>query len=866
MSQIRDKAEEYLAKKQEAKEFKDIGKRASGAAKVKAAYRVVSSANLDEAEQDETLADELVKKDRVYPVLNIEEEKEKGSSPSAVFMKVKMRSMVQVKPPRYALARKIYVAFIERLVAAIEPPKTLDEFKAVMNTFIHELPEWFYRLVIGNEVYDYYEKRIKQQEIEEQIAISSEAELLERLREATDTGMANKIRESISANNTDQSIIRQRIQSYYGERTEALNDAFPETSRLHNYFRKNLIAHNYIKDIAGEKIFTFLNDDYNRIEFYKEAKKYAAISTEQSKELIEKLEGKKYPYTKYGTGKTVKEFKETLYELDNIDSSDKLHEVLLKGQWGWNKNYYFKDLGIPVRKWVRYDDIYKLKNKNPELYFKAAEIYKNIQRNNWQKIFDGVLIKYNEDAANFQPREDDWSFAETKKRGVTESHTDLTINVGKPLEFIKRIGGLDTSDIVDSEKAKYYLTEILGFKAMTLGETVSNELARSHIRHFVGAMADFADILNIDIKALNQLNKYNKHNQGLSFAIGAFITKFAAIYRTGDVLINLTKKNGQGTLAHEYAHYIDNTLSWIDNPLYQPPHDHKISGAFGSESMYGKELRDNFGRLTGEKQKICFVKNAAVCEKMLRVMNCIYFGNADGKENSVHPTNKVISLGNDKAFSYGGAIKSVIQQPAIEEAFVELFRIYPSMRQVENITKNNKRILQWVIRHYGYTEYAIPMLTKHSIYYQNSSAMGSRYWIEPCELFARANETYIFDKLDKAGRANNYLVSGDYFSNESGVYPALEEREALFILYDELYATIKKEYAIGDFKPWTDKRTDDYVILKPAAAEETVEEELVVDLSEEQHREALEEKIKHFNSLLMLIADEKMKKGGILKK
>jgi hypothetical protein len=114
-----------------------------------------------------------------------------------------------------------------------------------------------------------------------------------------------------------------------------------------------------------------------------------------------------------------------------------------------------------------------------------------------------------------------------------------------------------------------------------------------------------------------------------------------------------------------------------------------------------------------------------------------------------------------------------------------------------------------------------------SDYYEQSSKMSSDYWIKPVELFARAFETYVFDKLKKADRENNYLVSDNYFAAinlRSGdivyVYPQSKEREVLFELFDKLFATIKEQYQIDGFKAFTKKRKDETIELPKESSNE----------------------------------------------
>ena len=63
---------------------------------------------------------------------------------------------------------------------------------------------------------------------------------------------------------------------------------------------------------------------------------------------------------------------------------------------------------------------------------------------------------------------------------------------------------------------------------------------------------------------------------------------------------------------------------------------------------------------------------------------------------------------------------------------------------------------------------------------------GKTYWTAPCEMFARAFESYVFDWLKERGRRNDYLVHGvgaEQFSDTSNYrgnpYPTGEERQRI---------------------------------------------------------------------------------------
>jgi hypothetical protein len=94
---LSEKVEQRLRQKQQNKEFKDTEGRVGGSKKEKRAYKIVSLQDLKNIEQDEATAIELIKKDRIYPKVNVNLEIENGVSSGTAFLKVKMR---EVYPPQ----------------------------------------------------------------------------------------------------------------------------------------------------------------------------------------------------------------------------------------------------------------------------------------------------------------------------------------------------------------------------------------------------------------------------------------------------------------------------------------------------------------------------------------------------------------------------------------------------------------------------------------------------------------------------------------------------------------------------------------------------------------------------------------------
>ncbi|MGN7869540.1 PLxRFG domain-containing protein [Paracoccus sp. 22332] len=97
--------------------------------------------------------------------------------------------------------------------------------------------------------------------------------------------------------------------------------------------------------------------------------------------------------------------------------------------------------------------------------------------------------------------------------------------------------------------------ETFGFRGVQFGNWVSGGRRQQDLNDAYDALMDMAGILDIPPRAISL-------NGTLGLAFGARgtggVTPAAAHYEPGQVVINLTKMNGAGSLAHEWFHALDN--------------------------------------------------------------------------------------------------------------------------------------------------------------------------------------------------------------------------------------------------------------------------------------------------------------------
>lgn len=158
-------------------------------------------------------------------------------------------------------------------------------------------------------------------------------------------------------------------------------------------------------------------------------------------------------------------------------------------------------------------------------------------------------------------------FKEKKRNKTNKPKFEWEIEVSGQ---IRRKGG-DPVDVADPK----LLANEFGFSNVQFGNWVTEEDANSHIKGCHGALRDLADITGMDKELISINGK-------LAIGFGARGSGPAkAHYEPSKHIINLTKMSGGGSLAHEWAHAIDNLMSKSFNK------GSTKSGVFMSEGDYG---------------------------------------------------------------------------------------------------------------------------------------------------------------------------------------------------------------------------------------------------------------------------------------
>jgi hypothetical protein len=841
--------DEILRQKESSKEFKDSDIRVKGSKKEMMAYKgLITGKDLTDIEKtDSATARALIKKDRVYPKVNIEEEINKGTSGGALYLKMKLRDSCGSNPPDTAECRSIYVNFIEYVVLRMEQVYDMRSFSLVADDLVNK--SLIKLILIANPDLLF--------EIEKQkLDMEKELNKLSEYRTKKDYYF-DEIKKTNNGN----------IKWDWTYATEEQK----ELKEKHDYWQNlEKIANDYQYNnlIPIEKEF---------IERVTKKSKVSGASTASNK-IIEEIFGVRFVNILkiYKGDKIWNEAYafEPVTELEynvayNVTIEPKVKQVEKNNTWAdylldKSRTYTeLKDYALNVTDMKNWSNSggshYGLRGTATlERLISAGNIdntvrFINSVANSYRRRADEFQAEVDRYKEYYKVRENDYSFAtKEKEKRVIEKRAELTINSGVPLSYIKRIGGVAVfdTDLDTGDKFLSFYKDKLGIEGVTYGISMPDKERSSHAKHFAGAYLDLAELINWDVKHLTSLGN-------LKMLFGAAGSgRAAAHYSPTHNAINLTRSNGDGTVAHEMMHYIDRNLV-----LKFPKDNESVKNHAAYGSFTDAQNISDFSIYDAMMQLMKFIKDGAYVKysggdyvaeypyltiknkETLKPLLEQYFKEYTQREI------EVVVLADEKL----GKIKYTGKE-TIEDAIAYTRSEYPHYFNYFNYQSEPKyrRFFVEILNGYGIKSYTLILnndvseLRKISykgspvgtMYYLNSKKMGSAYWTFDWELLARSFETYISLKQIKHGRENNYLVSGAFFNRPEGVYPVGAEREVIYMLYENLFNVIKEQLNIPDFVPFREERVNEYVLLN----EDDTERDAVV-VNTDTHKQVTDKQI-----------------------
>ena len=540
-----------------------------------------------------------------------------------------------------------------------------------------------------------------------------------------------------------------------------------------------------IKEVFGakfENMFFLASDSAKQNEI--DAKEKEPITDEESKLLIEKIIERRESFVKANN--------EKIASYKTMDDQELSNQIQYSGMSAFSKQFYKKDL----------------------------EVYRSALIEGREKSVAKQLELFKQNIEKAKPRPNNWDWFEVvkeKSTDVVDKPKNKVINTKTPLAYIKRTGGVKIDAITPNEIISQF-----GFSSVNYGNYVDDVWSKEHTSHFLGAVSDLGEILNFDIKKINQLGSL-----GIAFGAkgkaGALATYFP---QTKD--INLTKTNGDGSVAHEWGHYFDNVI--VEKA------EAKAVNQFASEGfMPNEEIKALYKELMS-----FFYKGKEGITPKLKFR--FYANNSDYATFS--------RLVNNSWTKVEVEIKSTIEETISQYDYL--------LTSDESVYSTQLRVLGYIINSFGLEYYDVDIQLKTSYFYHKSAfsffeycyrkspretvkagEKRTKYWTSQVELFARAWETVVLKKLTDKNRESNYLVadiptddiiSADYFEP----YPTGKEVEYIESILDRIIEAVKIFYSIGDFKPTSNVREDVFIELSKDSKEAKDKRGVKVEKSKEE--------------------------------
>lgn len=522
---------------------------------------------------------------------------------------------------------------------------------------------------------------------------------------------------------------------------------------------------NYIQGINDIKtVIAEVKDDKDIVSFFKDfANKYEHINLMETSHF-----GVSYTRTESGrafvTDKLVKAMYQTQRKVASFDYDIK------RKQFG--KGTAEK---IPAG--------YSIKQNKPNDYYKKEGVIDNtyyiakgytILEDNIP-TYDEALTKVKEIAKK------------TRSKGRKSSYKPVQ------LENVERIANSENSTEVTGDM---YL-KTFNFRGGEFGNWMSEKDRQYSLDYGYDALCDLATALGIEKSDIGLDGK-------LAIAFGSRGSGNAlAHYEPLREVINLTKMKGAGSLAHEWAHALDNIVSKsIGKKGYL------TYGDSGVKSMDELLKKMKFREATKEEFEEFKNGRIATAEKNLvhfLERNCVPSNCLKGEEIEIKDEliDKIVSYAKENQLDY-----SFITNGSKGLEVIDTLNDFWKGATGRTIPADNRKAIFWYMDTLGSNCRLEGPQTVNTEFFKNSktfdeqfSKSGHDYWSSEVEMFARAFACYIKDKLHEMGIRNDYLcghaelgTSMDLKTDEViRAYPTGEERKVLNKCFDNLFVEMKEK-------------------------------------------------------------------------
>lgn len=333
-----------------------------------------------------------------------------------------------------------------------------------------------------------------------------------------------------------------------------------------------------------------------------------------------------------------------------------------------------------------------------------------------------------------------------------------------PPMYRERMGEIVRSGLPDHRQGRHVspreFVETFGFSGVQFGEWLSSDGERQAVLdHAFDALKDLAWTLEIPDTAIG-------FNGRLAVAFGARGNGMPAHYESTRTVFNISRLSGAGSVAHEWAHAFDH-----------------FCGDAGAPGKGTGEVRSGSGWRDWTRSRTHFLANlgedaARAWDDLMRIMSVRTRTN----EEEIESLGKTISSRKERLEGEVKRLEDYLEANGETGTFPRRMRKWLA-EEKSSIAKIERLRLEYVA---DPKRQGRPMATS---YMQEASKLcgeSGDYWKRPNEMFARAFECAVFDRMAARGGRSDYLVEGveatkyaDPDAFKGNPYPTGEERKAI---------------------------------------------------------------------------------------
>lgn len=375
-----------------------------------------------------------------------------------------------------------------------------------------------------------------------------------------------------------------------------------------------------------------------------------------------------------------------------------------------------------------------------------------------------------------------WSWAEKESKQVPRATKESVRFQLKVADSSIRVGGREVQ-----AKSTMELKNTFGLRDVQSGNWVLRDVASAkfHTTQAAAAFADLADLIGAKDSEVSL-------NGRLALAFGARGNGLAgarAHYEPVHRVINITKMQGGGALAHEWFHALDNMVKEMEGGAGAGSASHDYATETPNVLPEGP-LRDAFANL-----------NAAMLKGGERSVKNWDYSALDVKRAELNVSNS------------SSSIAQKIKNASNATAAVEAIEQYFEPKHARALTpKEKKRILEWsqiAVAHHGGNpqggNVAVSTGKPMSQFYRDAIALdcaGNKtanvYYSKILEMGARAFQAWTEDKLESQGRRNDYLsalANNKHYADSDAAskpkpFPEGDERKRINQAFDRLFGVL----------------------------------------------------------------------------